>query len=46
MKGRHPDCNSWEAGPHRTTPVGSYPAGVSPYSVHDLAGNVYEWVAD
>jgi formylglycine-generating enzyme required for sulfatase activity len=40
------NCNSWEAGPHSTSPVGSYPAGVSPYSVHDLAGNVYEWVAD
>ena len=30
----------------RTTPVGSYPAGVSPYGAHDLAGNVWEWVAD
>ncbi|MFQ6115602.1 MAG: formylglycine-generating enzyme family protein, partial [bacterium] len=40
------NCNSWEAGPHATTPVGSYPTGVSPYGVHDLTGNVYEWVAD
>lgn len=30
----------------RTTPVGSYPAGVSPYGAYDLAGNVWEWVAD
>jgi formylglycine-generating enzyme required for sulfatase activity len=30
----------------RTAPVGSYPAGVSPYGVHDLAGNVWEWTAD
>lgn len=29
-----------------TTPVGSYPAGTSPYGIHDLAGNVWEWTAD
>jgi formylglycine-generating enzyme required for sulfatase activity len=29
-----------------TSPVGSYPAGASPYGAHDLAGNVWEWVAD
>lgn len=27
-------------------PVGSFPEGSSPYGVHDLAGNVMEWVAD
>jgi formylglycine-generating enzyme required for sulfatase activity len=27
-------------------PVGSYPQGASPYGVLDMAGNVYEWVAD
>jgi formylglycine-generating enzyme required for sulfatase activity len=27
-------------------PVGSYPKGVSPYGVYDLAGNVTEWVND
>jgi len=26
--------------------VGSYPEGVSPYGMHDLAGNMWEWVAD
>lgn len=28
------------------TTVGSKQAGVSPYGAHDMAGNVYEWVAD
>ena len=30
----------------RTTPVGSYPAGMSPYGALDMAGNVLEWVSD
>jgi formylglycine-generating enzyme required for sulfatase activity len=39
-------ANSAEGGLGKTSPVGSYPAGVGPYGAHDMAGNVREWVAD
>ncbi len=52
----YPWGNEWDAsrlnafdsgdGYEYTAPVGSYPAGASPYSVLDMAGNVAEWVAD
>ncbi|MBT6629735.1 MAG: SUMF1/EgtB/PvdO family nonheme iron enzyme [Gemmatimonadetes bacterium] len=29
-----------------TAAVGEFPDGASPYAVHDLAGNVMEWVSD
>jgi formylglycine-generating enzyme required for sulfatase activity len=36
-------CNNKESGPGRTTPVGQYPDGDSPYGVGDLVGQVWEW---
>jgi len=38
-------CNSDESGLRETAPVGSYPRGVSPYGVEDMAGNVWEWTS-
>jgi formylglycine-generating enzyme required for sulfatase activity len=52
---RYPWGNEWDpgklwcsAGAKRTStaPVGSFPAGVSPYGCLDMAGNVSEWCAD
>jgi len=39
-------CNSRESGVKGTSPVGSYPEGVSPCGAFDMAGNVWEWTAD
>jgi formylglycine-generating enzyme required for sulfatase activity len=36
-------CNNKESGPGKTTPVGEYPEGESPYGVEELVGQVWEW---
>jgi formylglycine-generating enzyme required for sulfatase activity len=51
---RYPWGNDWPTAAEanfdqavgRTTPVGLYPAGVSPYGCHDMAGNVNNWTSD
>ena len=51
---RYPWGNEWQAGLSNdldsgigdTSEVGSFPAGASPYGAFDVAGNVWEWVAD
>ena len=50
----YPWGNTWDAAKTNTSesqngqlmPVGSYPAGVSPYGCYDMAGNVSEWCSD
>jgi formylglycine-generating enzyme required for sulfatase activity len=39
-------CACVESGAGRTVPVTSHPAGASPCGAEQLAGNVWEWVAD
>jgi formylglycine-generating enzyme required for sulfatase activity len=39
-------CNEPSKGPQKTQPVGTYPAGASPYGCMDMTGNVFEMYAD
>jgi hypothetical protein len=36
-------CNTKESGKGKVTPVTTYPTGASPFDVHDMAGNIWEW---
>jgi formylglycine-generating enzyme required for sulfatase activity len=46
--GNELDRNRLNAGNRvgKTTPVGMYPGGASPYGALDMAGNVWDWVED
>jgi formylglycine-generating enzyme required for sulfatase activity len=40
------DSSQRSCGKNRPARVGSHPGGVSPFGLHDMSGNVEEWVAD
>lgn len=39
-------ANYGDGGTMRTTAIDAYPEGLSPYGAMDMAGNVWDWVAD
>lgn len=38
-------ANTWESGIQDTVPVGQHRSGASPFGVHDMAGNAFEWTS-
>lgn len=39
-------CGHRNFGTRCTKPVGSYPESASPFGIHDLVGNVWQWTSD